>query len=374
MSEKIKILYIDDEPDNLVGFKASFRTQYRILTAENTTHAARILKNNPDIKIIFCDQRMPCKTGTEFFEEIKPEYPLPIRILITAYTDVETVITAINKGSIFRYIRKPWTVEDIVSAIEDANQFYTTSAALLTQNHELKQAYEELDKFAHTASHDLRGPLSGILAAIEVSREMSDEKVVKELLDSMERSIFGLEDYISNVHTHYSSQRGELKITNIDFNQLAKNLKDVYQIYTNTNKIDFQIKVKQAGPCHTDEILIKMILNNLITNAIKYQKKDFADKRIELMITVSNGTVGIRLTDTGIGIPASHINEIFDLYSTATSHGMGSGIGLYNVKNIVQKLGGNINVSSVVGEGTVFRLIIPSIHHRQQKSPDSEIY
>lgn len=360
MAEKLKILYIDDEPDNLTGFKANFRTEYRILTAENTGQAIEHLQKNPDIRVVFCDQRMPGKTGAEFFEEIKTLFPLPIRILITAYTDIEAVILAINKGNIFRYIRKPWIEQDIISAIEEGNKFYIASSMLAMKNEELQQAYTELDKFAYSVSHDLRGPLTGILGAIDVAKEMSDIKELKDLLVLMEKSVFKLEDYISSMHDYYSSRRGELKITDIDFNHVAEELKDVYRIYTTTNKICFESTVSQAESFRSDELVIKMILNNLITNAIKYQKKHFEGKKIDLNISVDDGLATILISDTGIGIPESHFDEIFNLFSRATSHRAGSGIGLYNVKGGLLKLGGSIDVSSVLGEGTVFKLIIPS--------------
>src|ERR1700754_5234555 len=130
MSEKIKILYVDDEPDNLVGFKASLRLDYQILTAVNIPQAINCLNNNPEIQIIFCDQRMPDKTGVEFFEEIRISHPLPVRILLTAYADVESIIGAINKGNIFRYIQKPWVEGELISAIDEANKFYMTSSML----------------------------------------------------------------------------------------------------------------------------------------------------------------------------------------------------------------------------------------------------
>jgi len=109
VSEKIKILYIDDEPENLVGFKASLRFDYQILTAVNIPDAISCLDNNPGIRIIFCDQRMPGKTGVDFFEDIRVTHPLPVRIILTAYTDIESIIDAINKGHIFRYVQKPWS-------------------------------------------------------------------------------------------------------------------------------------------------------------------------------------------------------------------------------------------------------------------------
>src|ERR1700744_6406732 len=179
MSEKIKILYIDDEPDNLTGYKANFRTEYRVFIAENTVLAIEHLQKHPDIRVIFCDQRMPGKTGVEFFEEIRTIFPHPIRILITAFTDIEATISAINRGNIFRYIRKPWIQQDIISAIEEGNKFYIANSMLAIKNEELQQAYTELDKFAYSVSHDLRGPLTGILGAIDVAKEMSDLKELK---------------------------------------------------------------------------------------------------------------------------------------------------------------------------------------------------
>ncbi|HVW13303.1 MAG TPA: hybrid sensor histidine kinase/response regulator [Mucilaginibacter sp.] len=360
MSEKIKVLYIDDETDNLTGFKASFRTEYRVLVAENTIQATELLEKNADIRVVFCDQRMPGKTGAAFFEEIKTRFPLPVRILITGYADIEAVIAAINKGNIFRYIRKPWIEADIFSAIEEGNKFYLASSMLQVKNQELEEAYSELDKFAYSVSHDLRGPLTGILGAIDIAREMSDLKEIRELMVLMEKSVFKLDDYISSMHDYYSSRRGELKIADVDFNVLADELKDIYRIYTTTNKITFTIRVNQLESFRSDELVIKMILNNLITNAIKYQKKNFHDKSIDLDMSVRNGIAAIRIADTGIGIPENHFKEIFNLFSRATSHRSGSGIGLYNVKGALLKLGGNIDVSSVLDEGTVFTLTIPS--------------
>jgi two-component system sensor histidine kinase/response regulator len=360
MAGKIQILYVDDEPDNLTGFKAAFRLNYQIYIAENAQAALRILEKHKDIRIIFCDQRMPGKTGVEFFEEVRHIFPLPIRILITAYTDIESVVGAVNRGQIFRYIGKPWYDADILTSIEEASKFYLANSMIATKNEELLLAYEELDKFAHSVSHDLRGPLSGILGAIELARDIEDINEMKELLNLMETSVFKLGDYITSMHDYYSSRRGELKVTDIDFNTVAAELENIYWAYISTNKIRFNITVDQQETFRSDEIVVKMILNNLVTNAIKYQKKNFHDKRIGLSIVVRNGAANIEVRDTGIGIPESHFEEIFNLFSRATSHSAGSGLGLYNVKGALLKLGGHIELSSVVDEGTVFTLTIPS--------------
>lgn len=128
----ISILYIDDEINNLVAFKANFRRDYEIYTAETTDEALNILKNNK-ISIIISDQRMPGKNGVEFLQEIISEFPDPIRILLTGYSDIQVVIDAINKGQVFRYITKPFSDVEIKMTIDNAMEVYN----LREENREL---------------------------------------------------------------------------------------------------------------------------------------------------------------------------------------------------------------------------------------------
>jgi response regulator RpfG family c-di-GMP phosphodiesterase len=121
--EKISILYVDDEMNNLISFKAVFRIKYNILTAISGEEAIKILRNNT-VNIIITDQRMPQMTGVEFLESILNEYPDPIRILITGYADMNAVIDAINKGKIFHYLTKPWNEEELDMTILRAYDVY----------------------------------------------------------------------------------------------------------------------------------------------------------------------------------------------------------------------------------------------------------
>ena len=361
MSEKIKILYVDDEPENLLGFKASFRFEYQILTAVNIPQALNCLDNHPDIKIVFCDQRMPVRNGVEFFEEIRISHPLPIRILITAYTDVESIIDAINRGNIFRYVKKPWNEADIISAIDEAYKYYMTNSMLIVKNEELEKAYTELNKFAYSVSHDIRGPLSGILGAINIAREIEDLDEMKEMLFLMEKSLKKLDTYIISMHDYYSIQRGELKITDIDFHKLVDELKTIYMVPAKTIGVTFNVDIKQAETFRSDEIPLMLILNNLVSHAFKYQDQHKKNKSVDVMISVENNLATIYVKDTGIGILGNHIGEIFNLFYRANYQEVGSGFGLYNVKNALLKLNGQIEVTSVMDQGTTFRVTIPSI-------------
>ncbi|HEY1025062.1 MAG TPA: hybrid sensor histidine kinase/response regulator [Sphingobacteriaceae bacterium] len=360
MAEKIKILYVDDEANNLIGFKASFRMDYVVFTATNTDEAKAHLEKHPDIRIVFCDQRMPGKTGVEFFEEVRSEFPLPIRMLITGYTDVEAVIEAINRGHIFRYVKKPWTDADIKSAIEESNKFYMANSLLAIKNEELQTAYNELDKFAYSVSHDIRGPLSGILGAIRSVKYLNNLQEMKEMLQLMEKSVKQLDTFILSVHDYYNLQRGDLRITDIDLSELSKDLDDIYKAYSDTHCIDFTVHVNQNGPFRNDIMSVKLILNNLLSNAFKYQKKNSGNRRVELNIEVEKGTARLTVTDNGIGIAKRHLGEIFNLFYRATVQEAGSGFGLYNVKDALLKLNGDIEVNSTEGEGSIFKVTIPS--------------
>ncbi len=360
-SEKIKILYVDDEQDNLVGFKASLRLDYQIYTAVNIPQATSHLDSHPDIRIIFCDQRMPEMTGVQFFEKIRSTHPHPVRILLTAYTDVESIINAINKGHIFRYLNKPWTETDILSAIQEANKFYLTNSMLSVKNEELNKAYNELNKFAYSVSHDIRGPIAGVLGAINVAREIDDVNEMREMLYLMEKSLKKLDSYVISMHDYYAIQRGELKIKNIDFQLMVEEIKGFYEVISTLDKIDFKVHVTQDAVFRSDDTPLKLVINNLLSNAFKYQDLERPHRSVELHIEVVKGVATIYVKDTGIGILGNHIGEIFNLFYRATSQGPGSGFGLYNVKSALQKLNGQIEVNSVMGQGTTFKVIIPSI-------------
>ncbi len=124
MSEsKINILYVDDEQNNLISFKATFRIKYNVMVALSGEEAVKILDSKP-IDIIITDQRMPNMTGVEFLESILESHPDPMRILLTGYADLNAVIDAVNKGKIFHYLTKPWNEEELDMTIQRAYEVY----------------------------------------------------------------------------------------------------------------------------------------------------------------------------------------------------------------------------------------------------------
>jgi len=122
-NEKVQLLYVDDEPNNLVSFKAAFRRDFDIYTAESGADGKKILEQR-EISIIVTDQRMPFMTGVEFLESIVEEYPDTIRILITGFSDIQAVIDAINRGKIYHYIQKPWDETYVRNIISNAFEIH----------------------------------------------------------------------------------------------------------------------------------------------------------------------------------------------------------------------------------------------------------
>jgi DNA-binding NtrC family response regulator len=138
------ILYVDDEIHNLNSFRAVFRRSYNVFTALSAKEGKTILDENT-IHLIITDQRMPETTGIEFLEAIIKDHPAIPRILLTGYTDINAVIDAINKGSVYKYVQKPWSEDELRETIENALKIYTNSKnkeqlteKLITTNEQLE--------------------------------------------------------------------------------------------------------------------------------------------------------------------------------------------------------------------------------------------
>ncbi|MDP9081365.1 MAG: response regulator [Bacteroidota bacterium] len=143
-TDKITILYVDDEENNLFSFKATFRIKYNVLTALSGDAALEILGKNL-VHIIITDQRMPEMTGVEFLEKVLEKYPDPMRLLLTGYADMEAVVDAVNKGKIFHYLSKPWNEEELDLTIQAAYAKYLERAGLKETNKKLEVSNDQLE-------------------------------------------------------------------------------------------------------------------------------------------------------------------------------------------------------------------------------------
>jgi class 3 adenylate cyclase len=143
--KNFNVLYVDDEEQNLVSFRATFRREYNIFTALSGKEGMEIMHKN-DINIIITDQRMPEMTGIQFLEKILPIFPNTIRMILTGFSDVEAIIEAINSGRVFRYITKPWDEQELRMTIENARQLFNLQQRNRNLVTELQQKLEEQEK------------------------------------------------------------------------------------------------------------------------------------------------------------------------------------------------------------------------------------
>lgn len=143
-ADKITILYVDDEENNLFSFKATFRIKYNVLTALSGDDALAILEKTL-VHIIVTDQRMPGMTGVEFLEKVLEKYPNPMRILLTGYADMDAVVDAVNKGKIFHYLAKPWDEEELDLTIRSAYAKYLEREQLNETNAKLEVSNDQLE-------------------------------------------------------------------------------------------------------------------------------------------------------------------------------------------------------------------------------------
>lgn len=144
LNDKINILYVDDEENNLISFKANFRIRYNVYTAISGQIALDLLATTP-ISVIITDQRMPEMTGVAFLEKVCELYPDTIRILLTGYSDISAVIEAVNKGKIFHYLSKPWNEQELNETIQRAYQIYSDKQETIEQCEQLEVSNEQLE-------------------------------------------------------------------------------------------------------------------------------------------------------------------------------------------------------------------------------------
>ncbi len=142
--EKITVLYVDDEENNLISFKANFRIKYNVLIALSGGEAMSILETK-HVDIIITDQRMPNMTGVEFLEKVLEKNDEPMRILLTGYADMNAVVDAVNKGKIFHYLSKPWNEEELDMTIKRAYEVYLQKLELKKMNEKLVVSNDQFE-------------------------------------------------------------------------------------------------------------------------------------------------------------------------------------------------------------------------------------
>jgi two-component system sensor histidine kinase/response regulator len=358
MREKPRVLYVDDDARQLSAFKAAFRRDYEIFLSNSATEGKMILAEN-EIDIILTDQRMPDTSGVEFLESIVSLYPDLIKILVTGYSDMKDAINAINRGHIYGYLNKPWDELELRITIKNAFEICCARLELKNKNAELQKTNSELEKFVYSASHDLRAPILSIKGIINFAKSQSSTGGA-EYLAMIEKSINRLDVFVENIINYYQNVKLEIPPAEIHFEKMIQDTWASFDFFQNKSHIHFTCQVEPQGFFKADEFRVQIILNNLLLNAIKYQTKGRTDQSVAIDVHFISNKAILSVKDNGIGIDPEHLDKIFNMFYRATQEKPGSGLGLYIVKEAIDKIWGSIEVKSKIGLGSIFTITIPN--------------
>jgi PAS domain S-box-containing protein len=236
---------------------------------------------------------------------------------------------------------------------------------------ELKVRNTELDNFVYKVSHDLRAPLSSILGLVNLAKLPGNTDNPMDYIDIIGSKVEHLDHFIGDVLSHSKNLKIDLTIAKVDFNYIIDQTFNDLNYLEGAKGISRMVKVEGID-FYSDPWRIAEILRNLISNAIKYRKLDQVASEIGIKISVDHLRAEIAFADNGIGIEEKNLAKVFEMFYRATEQSDGSGIGLYIVKNAVDKLGGQISVASRLGQGTRFSIILPNrINSVISKMPSS---
>ena len=229
------------------------------------------------------------------------------------------------------------------------------------QNEALRKVNAELDRFVYSASHDLRSPLASILGLVNIARD--DDKWDKdEYLSLIEKSVRKLDSFIADIIDFSRNARLEVVPEKIEFETLINDILEDLTYIENFNKISKKVSVNNTAEFRSDSKRLRMVLSNVIANAIKHHAP-IPEKENYFLVAVNDDKDGVvvRVSDNGPGIKQQYHEDIFKMFFRASSRTSGSGLGLYIVQETVSKLGGTISVTSAQGEGTTFSIYLPNL-------------
>jgi len=409
------LMIVDDETEILKSIRRQFRKKYRVVVANTPSSAIHTLSQE-EVQVIISDQRMPVMTGTEMFNNIKANYPDLIRIILTGYSDIQAVIDAINKGSVYHYLKKPWNLDELDHVVEKAfERFWLVSgnrhlmtelqetnqmleqeiaerkkieaelrkhqdqlesevdmrtAELKQLNYELVKAKEMAEKanesksvFLANMSHDIRTPMNGIIGMLDILKDTSLTQIQRDYINTISNSADSLMGLLNDILDFSKIEANKLTLECISFNlfHLVERTIDLLAVKASEKKIDLicSIDPQIPGTLKGDPVRIQQILFNLVGNAVKFT--EIGQVHVRLEANAQDDTrikIKINVQDTGVGIAPEHQEKLFKPFSQAdqsmTRKFGGTGLGLTITKQLLEMMNGSIQLQSKFHFGSIF--------------------
>lgn len=225
------------------------------------------------------------------------------------------------------------------------------------QNKALANANKELDRIAYGVSHDLRAPINSMLGLVNLAQKERSEEKLKTYLEMMHQTLDKQERFIKEMITVSKENRQVVKKEIVELYYLIEQVINTHKHMPAATNIKFYMHIG-VHRVFTDPHRLEIILNNLVSNAIKYHDQSKEERFIEMNTYSEKDKIKIDVVDNGIGIDSKDKSKIFEMYYMSKDREKGTGLGLYLVKEALQKLEGEIKVKSVKGEGSTFSVIL----------------
>ncbi len=388
---KQAIICVDDEDIILEALKDQlgpfFENQYLIETSTTAEEALEIYQElketGYDIPVVISDYLMPGMRGDEFLIQIHDKNPHTLKILLTGHANIEGITNAINKANLYRYIPKPWDRDDLILTVREAVRSFLQEEEILKKNAELKSINENLeklvtertseleqanatkDKFFSIIAHDMKDNFGGLLGYAEVLStdfERFDDAERKNMTDIIWDVSSQLYKLLQNLLEWAKIQTGNMSFNPSTF-PLAAFLQDEFTLlseFARQKQQTLTFNPKEEIMVNADESMLSSVLRNIVMNAVKYTPNNGS---INVSIEKQDNKAYIKVTDTGVGISAENLTRLFKVNESVKTYGTnqepGTGLGLILCKEFLKRNGGDISITSTVGEGTEVSFHIP---------------
>jgi signal transduction histidine kinase len=355
-----KVLYVDDQPGNLLVLKASVRKYVDVCTASSGQEGLKLLETE-EFPVVISDQKMNGMSGTQFLVEVRNRYPDTARMLLTAYTNFDDVVAAINEGQVMRFIQKPWQREDLVSALLNAAELYfkRKENRLLSEQLLHRERLAAIGQVTSGLVHEL----GNIASVLSVAEDIPGRwKAGDDLTRDLTLLQGGIDKFMALVESLriYSKGGNQLELVRkaVDINEVVKTTLVLLHLFP-------QVKaLKRLKFTHMDQPVVIAVdakkLEQVILNVVKNAAEECPAGKGEVLIAVraTDSDAFIEITDNGPGIPPPAWKKIWEgFYSTKGDKG--TGLGLAMCRKIMEAHGGSISFTNNVEGGCTFTLRVP---------------
>ncbi len=381
--QKFAVLYVDDEEMSLKNFTRAFADQFRILTACNAREGLRILEERrEEIGLLMTDQKMPGEKGVWLLEKARQLRPHIIRILVTAYTDLDAAIAAVNTGAIYKYVSKPWDPPQLENTLKRGLEFFLVQRErdqLLQEklsvlhNMMIADRIVSLGLLATGLSHHIRNSLQAVRTFVDLApAKMEEEKVDlnglrnpdfwKEYYQNVQNQISKINNLLTELCTVSQSPEFAFKDP-VRLRAVVGQTLDFLRPELDTRRLQVENTIPESLPdLHVDKPkfyrLFELLLKDEIATLSPGGKMEFSAVHCPATLS-SKEAIEVKLRDNGPGLPKEALRLVFDPFVVRSDTPLEYGIRLMGCYFIVHHHGGEIRAETQEGGGTTFTIRLP---------------